>query len=291
MPNIAFHHGRLHAQPARPQLRLRDYLTGTVPTPPPSVDWLSRVASWPVYLNDRIGDCTCAAVGHMIEAFTTYGQGQTVTVTDQDVLTVYEQVTGYNPADPSTDQGAYIQDILGYWAQTGIAGHTILAYASVDVANMTEVQQAIDLFGAVDIGLNFPSSAMDQFNAGQTWDVAAGSPILGGHCVPVGEYDADGTLTCVTWGRVQKMTDAFWQQYVDEAWVVITRDWVNAQGLDPQGLDLYQLGEDYATLTGQPNPIPAPTPPPPPPAPTPGPSDPDQAMAAAARAWLTAKGL
>lgn len=291
---LTFRGGRLPAQPARPRLRLGDYLTSGLPTPPVSIDWQSRVANWPMYLNDQIGDCTCAAVGHLIEAETTYGQGATVTVTDQDVLTMYEAVSGYNPANPSTDQGAVIQDVLGYWQKTGMAGHKIVAYASVDVANMTEIRQAIDLFGAVDVGINFPSSAMDQFNAGQTWDVVAGSSIEGGHCVPVGAYGTDSSLTCVTWGKQQKMTAAFWQRYVDEAWVVITQDWLSAKGLDPQGLNLYQLGQDYAALTGRPNPIPAPEPQPAPtpsPSPTPTPSSTDTTFAAATHTWLKAKGL
>jgi hypothetical protein len=294
---LTFRGGRRHAQPARPQLRLRDYLTTALPTPPASVDWQSRVTSWPMYLNDRLGCCTCAAVGHMIQAETTYGQGSTVTVSDQDVLAAYEAAGHYNPADPGTDQGAYIQDVLGYWSKTGMAGHKILAYASVDVANPTEIRQAIDLFGSVDIGFNFPASAMDQFNAGQPWDVVKGSQIEGGHCVPVGAYATDGTLSCVTWGAVQKMTAAFWKAYVDEAWVVIAPDWISAKGVDPQGLNLYQLGQDYSALTGRPNPIPAPpqptpTPTPSPtPSPTPGPSAADTAFAKAAHTWLAAKGL
>jgi hypothetical protein len=292
MNSITFRSGRLHAQPARPQLRLGDYLTTTLPTPPASADWQSKVATWPMYGNDTLGDCTCAAVGHMIQAETTYGQGTTVTVPEQDVLAAYEAAGHYNPADPNSDQGAYIQDVLAYWMKTGVAGHKILAYASVDVSNPVEIRQAIDLFGSVDVGFNFPASAMDQFNAGQAWDVVNGSPVEGGHCVPVGAYSADGTLTCVTWGALQKMTPAFWKAYADEAWVVITPDWLSAKGVDPQGLNLYQLGQDYAALTGKPNPIPQPQPTPSPtPSPKPGPSSADTALAAAARTWLTAKGL
>jgi hypothetical protein len=293
--SLAFHGGRLPAQPARPRLRFGAYLTGApLPSPPASVDWLSKVSSYPMYLNDQLGDCTCAAVGHMIQAETSYGQGHTVTVTDQDVLTVYEKVTGYTPSDPSTDQGAVIQDVLGYWQKTGMAGHKILAFAAVDVSNMVEVEQAINLFGSVDIGFNFPASAMDQFNAGKPWDVVKGSRIEGGHSVPVGRYEA-GSLFCVTWGAVQEMTAAFWKKYVDEAWVVITQDWVNAQGADPQGFSLYQLGQDLAALTGQPNPIPQPQPQPTP-TPTPVPPSPvvdpaDVALAAAQDVWRKAKGL
>jgi hypothetical protein len=225
-----------------------------------------------MYGNDSIGDCTCAAVGHLIQAWTAYSAGSPVTVADSDVIGTYEAVTGYNPADPSTDQGAYIQDVLAYWRKTGVAGHKITAYASVRVSNMTLVKQAIDLFGAVDIGFNFPSSAMDQFDRHMPWDVVAGASIEGGHCVTVNGYKANGNLLCVTWGATQEMTPAFWQRYVDEAWVIITPDWIKANGSTPQGIDLYALGQDFALLTGKANPIPKPTPVPvPTPVPTPVP--------------------
>lgn len=267
--------GRLHAQPARPQIRLEDHLTGTLPTPPASVDWYSAVPEWPMYGNDTIGDCTCAAVGHLIQGWTQYAAGTAVEIPDSAVLGLYETVTGYNPADPSTDQGAYIQDILAYWRKNGVSGHAITAYASVKVSNMTRIKQAIDLFGAVNIGFNFPASAMTQFNQGKPWDVVRGSRLEGGHCVTVVGYKANGNLVCITWGAVQEMTPAFWSKYVDEAWVIITPDWIEANGSTPLGIDLYSLGQDFSALTGSPNPIPQPAPQPTPqptPIPTPVPT-------------------
>jgi hypothetical protein len=269
---ITFRGGRLPAQHARPHLRLGDFLTGeTVPAPPPSADWLGRVATWPMYGNDQIGDCTFASAGHIIEALTTYAQATTFEVTDADVLHGYEAVSGYRPGQPSTDTGCVLEDVLAYWRKTGIGGHKILAYAKVDVSNRVEVEQAIALFGAIKLGINLPQSAEDQFNAGQPWDYVRGSRILGGHCVPVGRYQADGTIDGVTWAQVQSMTPAFWQHYVEEGWVVITQDWLDANGHSPTGLDLYGLGEALAALTGGPNPFPQPTPPAPTPQPVPAP--------------------
>lgn len=255
---VTFRAGRLPAQPARPHLRLGSY-TGALPAPPASADRLSRVSSWPMYGNDVAGDCTFAEVGHAVQSFTTYGQGVTVTVTDQDVLGGYEALTGYRPGEPSTDRGAYIQDVLGYWRKTGIGGHRIVAYAAVDVADLTAVRQAINLFGGLSIGMNVPASAVDQFHAGQTWDVVKGSRNEGGHCIFAGAY-GPGWLDGITWGRRQRMTEAFWRAYVDEAWAALTLDQLSAAGLDPQGLTLFQLGQDLAALTGGPNPIPQPTP-------------------------------
>jgi hypothetical protein len=230
-----------------------------------------------MYLNDQLGDCTCAAVGHLIQGWTQYAAGAAFSVADSDVLGLYENAAGYNPNDPSTDRGAYIQDILGFWRKNGVAGHQITAYASVKVSNMTLIKQAVDLFGAVDIGFNFPASAMTQFEQGKPWDVVKGSRLEGGHCVTVVGYKANGNLVCITWGAVQEMTPAFWRAYVDEAWVIISPDWIEANGTSPLGIDLYSLGAAFAALTGEPNPIPQPAPQPTPvPVPTPAPAvDPD----------------
>lgn len=272
MPDrVAGKFGRRPNDPSKPRLHLSRYVGAPLPAPPATVDWVTAVTDWPMYLNDELGDCTCACVGHMVEVFTRYGAGTTVEVTDDDVLKLYE-LQGYRPDDPSTDQGAVIQDVLGDWRKTGIAGHKVVAFASVDVSNPAEVKQALNLFGSVDIGFNVPASAMDQFNAGKPWDVVThDGGIEGGHCVPVQlVQDSSPAYKVVTWGAVQEMTQAFWDKYVEEAWVVITEDFLNGQGVDPQGFDLYQLGEDLAALTGEPNPIPAPPNPTPPP--TPGPT-------------------
>lgn len=275
---IEFKGGRLPAEPARPHLKFGAYLALELPAPPASADWLTPVpaADWGMLANDRYGDCTCAGVGHKRIGDVYVNQGAVLTVTDDDALGLYSAVTGFTPADPSTDQGAVCQDVLDFWRKHGFLGEKIVAFAKVDLSNVTEIKQAISLFGQIYCGFNFPGSAMDQFNSGQPWDVVKGATIEGGHCVTIGAYDKTG-LECVTWGKVQKLTWAFLKKYFDEAWVIIGPDFINAQtGKDAQGLDLYTLGQDFASLTGEPNPVPAPQPQPtptpvptPPPAPTP----------------------
>jgi hypothetical protein len=254
--------------------------------------------------NDQWGDCTCAGVGHKRIGDVYVNQGTTLTVTTDDALALYSAVTGFDPnagppGDNPTDQGAVCQDVLQYWLTNGFLGEKILAYAKVTLSDLTQVKQAIAVFGQVYCGFNFPDSAMDQFNAGQTWDVVSGAQIQGGHCVTIGAFDANG-LECVTWGAVQKMTWAFFQAYFDEAWVIVTPDFVNAaSGNDVLGQSLYQLGQEFAQLTGKPNPIPAPQPQPTPtptpaptPTPTPSPAGPTGAqVAAAVRQALTQLGV
>lgn len=286
-----FRGGKLPAQPARPQLRLSAVLS-TLAAPPVSCDWQSDSITWPMYGNDVYGCCTCAAVGHIVNQLTFYGSGQEIEPTEADVLGMYSRVTGFDPKRPSTDQGAYCQDVLGDWRRNGLSGHKIVAYASVDVQNLVEVKQAIAAFGTVYVGLNVPQSAMDAFDAGRVWDVVKKSPSLGGHCVPMGVYDSAARLLGgVTWGSEFQMTEAFWKAHVDEAWVVLDADGLTRVGAYFAGAaSLYDLGVQFAALTGELNPIPQPTPPAPP-APTPFPDQVDVALAAAARSWLDAKGL
>ena len=66
------------------------------------------------------------------------------------------------------------------------------------------------------------------------------------------------------------MTWACFTAVTEEAWCAITPEWFSAAGSDPQGVNLYGLGQDFAAMTGQPNPFPAPLPPAPvPPVPVP----------------------
>ena len=301
---VTFRPGVKPNDPRRPRLYFSmSVRPGTVA--PASVDYYSQLPYIGMLGNDDWGDCVEAGDGHVTQQQTFLGQGNEILISDAEVLSAYSQITGFNPnagppGDNPTDQGTEIQAGLDWLRKTGFGGHKIAAFAQLDPTNMNEVKLAVSEFGAVSIGLAFPESAMDQFNAGQPWDVVKGSPIEGGHCVIVAGYDAT-YLYVYTWGAVQKMTYAFWNEYVagngGEAWAVVSQDWVNATtGKDIAGVDLQTLGTQYAALTGQPNPFPAPapvptpTPTPVPPAPVPAPPlDPaEQALAAAAHRFLAA---
>jgi hypothetical protein len=225
---------------------------------PSAVDWTAKISSWPMMGNDTIGDCTCAAAGHMIECWTA-SLGDTFTPTDAQVIATYSAVSGYVVGDPATDNGAAELDVLNYWRQQGIASHKIDAYASLDADDGSRdrecVKQAVALFGGAYIGLALPLSAQQQ----TVWDVPSLWSRLrsqdtpgswGGHAVPVLAYDSEG-LTCITWGEKKRMTWEFLAQYCDEAYAPLSRDWLNAQGTDPSGLDFAQLSADLAAITSQ----------------------------------------
>lgn len=269
--SVTFRGGRLAPVPTKPRLHLAGLLAAA-PTPPQSVDWYTRVEQFPMYLNDELGDCTEAMVGHAIQSTSTYGDGATVTITDDDVLTAYERVSGYRPGHPATDQGAVLQDVFNDWRKIGVGGHKALAFGEVRVTSRDQIKTAINVFGAVGLGLVVTQQMMDDFNAGNGWSRAGGEQ-LGGHAVVAVGYTPDGVYV-VTWGEVILMTWQVFGRVVDEAWAPILPEWVNdTSNVSPLGDALYALGEDLADLTGGENPFPEPGPSPSPgPTPTPEPS-------------------
>ena len=62
---------------------------------------------------------------------------------------------------------------------------------------------------------------MDQFNNGQPWTPVRGAQIDGGHYIPLVAAEP-GWLYCVTWGQTQKMSEAFFSKYCDEAYGILT---------------------------------------------------------------------
>lgn len=208
-------------------------------------------------MNDKLGDCTCAAAGHMIQTWTAC-VGREVIPTNDQVVAAYSGVTGYD-GTPRTDNGANELDLLNYWRKSGIAGHQIEGYVGVDPKNADHVKQTIWLFGGAYIGLALPETAQSQ----RVWDVAGTWNSLkrklgggldptpgswGGHAVPVLAYDADG-LICDTWGETQRMTWKFFDQYCDEAYAVLSpSDWLKDGVSSPAGVKIDALRSDLQAL-------------------------------------------
>lgn len=218
------------------------------PAPPPAVVcWSKGFPSWGMMLNDNLGDCTIAAVGHAIQTWKInlrLVDLVKVTLPDSAILGAYEQWCGYSPADPSTDQGGVELDVLSDWRQQGIAGDKIMAYADPSPANTLHVKQAIWLFGGCYIGFNVPQSAMDQNANSEPWTVVADDGgIVGGHAVWCPDYNLHG-LWCITWGQRQFMSWDFFLKYTDESHALLSPDWINSQNMNPADVDLATLKAD-----------------------------------------------
>lgn len=228
-------------------LKLGAYLTPSLPPPPPAIDWIKGITSWGTMLNDRLGDCTIAACAHAVQVWTA-STGSETSICDATIEKYYEQWDGYKPGHPNTDSGGVELDVLKSWKKHGFAGNKLTAFADPSPANLTEIRQSIALFGGVYIGLALPLTAQKQ----KVWDVELNGGVdalpgsWGGHCVFVPKYDENG-FTCITWGALQRMTTAFWNEYCDEAHTLLAEDWITAKG-SPGGFDQAQLLADLKMI-------------------------------------------
>lgn len=241
--------GRTAKSDQRRLLRAFNYLPATLAAPPASVD-LIKSGKMPstglgMMHNDTLGCCTCAALGHAIQVWTAQGHAMQ-TVSDATVLKAYEQFCGYNPADPSTDQGGIETTVLSDWkaSPATLEGHTLAAYATVDVKNHKQVQQAVQLFSGLYIGFEVPDSIFSS----TIWDVPKTVNIVGGHAVYVCGYDAQ-YVSVISWGSVYRMTWAFWDEFVDESYALLSADQFLSPGkLDAAGFNFAQISEDLAQI-------------------------------------------
>jgi len=209
---------------------------------------------WGMLGNDEWGDCAWAGSAHETMLLTKLG-GKPAAFTTGGVLGDYSAGTGFDqskggPGDNPTDRGSNVREVLGYRRSTGIVDakgkrHRIGAYVRLDQTNVQEVYLALYLFEVVGIGIEFPESAMQQFNAGEIWDVVPGAKVEGGHYIcGVGRTD---NLQIVTWGALQGMTERFFQTYCDEAWAYLSTEDLE-QGKTLEGFDVKQLESDLAAL-------------------------------------------
>jgi len=201
--------------------------------------------------NDQYGDCVWAGAAHETMLWNAE-RGKTVVFDATHVLGDYSKVTGFNPHDPNSDQGTDVHQALNYRRRTGVADQTAVrhklgAYVALTPGSWTQLLSACYVFSAVGIGIQFPESAMAQFNAGKPWTPVAGSQIEGGHYVPVVGRPTSSYVDVVTWGKVQRMSASFYEKYCDEAYAILSTEMLDA-GKTLEGFDLGQLQADLAAI-------------------------------------------
>jgi hypothetical protein len=223
--------------------------TASLPTSPAATSYDSKITKLGMMLNNQLGDCTCAAVGHCIQQWTAEAKGKQVIVPDSDIEKLYEIVGHYDPNNPKSDRGAVEINVLNYWLANPFEGNKLSAFCALEPQNHQEIRDAVYIFGNCYIGLQMPLSAQTQ----KVWTVPPGGATgqgapgsWGGHAVPIVAYDERG-LTCITWGELMRMTWQFWNAYCDEAYGLLSPDWVEA-GKTPVGFDWKQLVTDMSDL-------------------------------------------
>jgi hypothetical protein len=175
----------------------------------------------PMFANDDNGDCVIAGRAHQTLRFEDIEQGSVLMITDKDVLKEYYRETG------GPDSGLVVLDSLSRWRhdgwKVGRKTYRIQAYAEVNRGSRDEIRRAIFSDVGVGLGLDLPLSAQDEIQAGQPWATTSGpgsrKGSWGGHYVYVPGYTPKGPV-CVTWGRKQQMTWAWFEKYCDEAYAI-----------------------------------------------------------------------
>jgi hypothetical protein len=225
---------------------------------PEAVDWtVGMPTDWGQMLNNELGCCTCAAAYHAMQLWSQHARQFEITEPDAKVLQMYEEFCGYQPGHPDTDQGGVEQEVLARWFNPGVpivegnGGRSRLqAYVEIDPRQHDDVKRAINDCGCVYIGFNVPQFVADSTSAEKPWDVVPGQDetIVGGHAVIAPGYDADG-LRIVSWGlATYRMTWAFFDRFVDEAYALSHPWWVDAKGTTPGNLTIEALNAAMAAL-------------------------------------------
>ncbi|MGB0123623.1 MAG: hypothetical protein WA419_12415 [Silvibacterium sp.] len=240
-------------------LQLKNYLGADLPAPPATEkNWMVKIPDkrWGMMGNDNYGDCTCAAAGHMIMEWTAHTQPKPVVVPDAAILQFYENFSG-----AGLDSGANLLDVLKYWRKTGLEEHQILAFVAIALKNPDQLKTAVSIFANCYIGIALPHFAAYP-PAGKDiteipWVVPAGGPVgkaapnpNEGHCVAAVGYDEQNVYV-VTWGQIKPMSWEFYTAYADEAFAVLSKDWL-ARNKAPNGFALAVLEKDLSHIKAHP---------------------------------------
>lgn len=189
----------------------------------------------PMFANDRHGCCVISGRAHQTIRFEFEEQQKVLPITDEEVLNEWRKENG------GTEEGLYILDSLKLWRKSGwIAGgkkYKIKAFAQSNPRNPKEIKNTIYHDIGIQLGIAMPDTWAKELDAGKPWtDTSLPPNPYNGHCVFVHGYDPKH-VTCITWGKKQKMTWEWFMKYVDEAYSCI--DDVNMKGLDQAKIDAF----------------------------------------------------
>lgn len=240
-----------------PTLKLSEYVDQAmaVAASAKSVDYYTKAAPSiaQVLGNDRLGDCVIASLLHRLGVYTANDpdSGGIVVATEQEATSQYRAFCGPG------DRGCNIPAVLDIARSQGYiaAGnrYKIDGYASIDWRSKDLVKAALQLFGALCIGINLPNA----WTQNGIWDVTT-TGIVGGHDVPpLGHGDgvhvlntnSDGVVIA-SWGRLYLITwPAFTStRWVEECYCILSPNWTNNDQLAPSGVTVNELKADLAKL-------------------------------------------
>jgi hypothetical protein len=250
--------GRTSSPPDDRNFRLAKYLRKPeLPAAPPKVDYSQAVldiGGYGMLANDKLGCCVIAAMMHLAMQQSDNNGRPLPIPSDSEVVRAYSAIGGYVPGEDWTDQGCSMSAALKYWRKHGllIDGklHRIAAYASVNTRSLPELTAALWLFGGIFAGYALPLAAKElaswtnpPLHVSGKWKPGS----WGGHTVV--QCDTyRGLMQTVTWGRLIPTDERFFKAFCDEAWVVVSGDWLGEDNKCPAGFDGAALMADLALL-------------------------------------------
>jgi hypothetical protein len=197
--------------------------------------------------NDRWGDCVIVSRANQTLRFECCEQQQVIPITESDILRQYwnEQCPWFGRFF-RPDKGLVMLNSINLWRKIGwkINGkqYNTLAFASINKSLKKEIKQGIYLLNGLQVGIQVPQSALNQFNNNQPWELInpVDYNIRGGHAIYIVGYNQIGPV-CVTWGKKQQMTWAWWDVYVDEVYALVDNKnpWMKTNTIDFELLKKY----------------------------------------------------
>lgn len=203
-----------------------------------------------------VGDCMIAEDIHLAAIRATLAGAPWVPQT-ADALSTYSAVTGYDPANPNTDQGTDPTALLRY--REGGApypdGSKLVAAFNVDATDWAAYTQALWLADGLLQWASLPDGVESEENGGDVWDVCGDPDDANGHGFGAGGYDADAA-DLVEWGMVPpiRATRAFVAKYLVPSAgggcvaLIGSNAFASITGKCPAGLDLSGLESALAAL-------------------------------------------
>jgi len=259
------HFGRRPFVAPKMMMRFGDYQKLSFPTAPKTFDYWTPEAEAALrnpYLNTQYGCCVIAWMAHAIAVFMANAGMQPQVFSDAQIVAMYGAIGGFDPADPSTDQGCDENTALDYWLASGFVSpeHKIEGAISVDATNDVEVAGAAWVLENLMYGVGLPDhwvSMMSSLKDGDVWDVAGPANPQNGHCFGSTGRLPNGNYQINSWGFKLQITPAANAKYATpraggQLFSVLTKESFNrATSRAGNGLDAAAIVADFVGMGGR----------------------------------------
>ena len=163
------------------------------------VDWSTKAkaALAQMYLNDQFGDCVIAGQEHAVGIWSGNETGTPIIASNEETERNYVNICGPG------DNGCVITDVLHAMKHKRFvmagAKAKLAGSVAIDWTNKNEVMVALEVFGAMTVGVNFDRRLPRLRPWHVVWNFKG--KIIGGHDVTIYGDNSEGLLVS-TWGSI-----------------------------------------------------------------------------------------